>query len=70
MVRRAYAWEHIIAVYMLVLEQGADDVEEDLMEAYDGVLVRLDDDMLERTIDVEARFPHCAVVERGPTASR
>jgi glycerophosphoryl diester phosphodiesterase len=59
----AYAPEHTIAAYRLALEQGADYVEQDLTLTRDGVLVCLHDDTLERTTDVEARFPDRAVVE-------
>ena len=62
----AYAPEHTIAAYTLALEQGADYVEQDLTLTSDGVLVCLHDDTLERTTDVEARFPDRAVVEHGP----
>jgi len=61
-----YAPEHTIAAYTLALEQGADYVEQDLTITSDGVLVCLHDDTLERTTDVEARFPDRAVVENGP----
>ena len=61
-----YAPEHTIASYTLALEQGADYVEQDLTLTSDGVLVCLHDDTLERTTDVEARFPDRAVVETGP----
>jgi glycerophosphoryl diester phosphodiesterase len=61
----AYAPEHTIAAYTLALEQGADYVEQDLTLTSDGVLVCLHDDTLERTTDVEARFPDRAVVESG-----
>jgi glycerophosphoryl diester phosphodiesterase len=61
----AYAPEHTLASYRLALEQGADYVEQDLTLTRDGVLVCLHDDTLERTTDVEARFPDRAVVERG-----
>ncbi len=63
----AYAPEHTLASYRLALEQGADYVEQDLTLTKDGVLVCLHDDTLERTTDVEARFPDRAVVEPGPT---
>jgi glycerophosphoryl diester phosphodiesterase len=62
----AYAPEHTVASYRLALEQGADYVEQDLTLTKDGVLVCLHDDTLERTTDVEARFPDRAVVEPGP----
>ena len=58
-----YAPEHTIAAYTLALEQGADYVEQDLTLTSDGVLVCLHDDTLERTTDVEARFPDRAVTE-------
>ena len=61
-----YAPEHTIAAYTLAMEQGADYVEQDLTLTRDGVLVCLHDDTLERTTDVEARFPDRAVVENGP----
>ena len=61
-----YAPEHTIAAYTLALEQGADYVEQDLTLTRDGVLVCLHDDTLERTTDVETRFPDRAVVESGP----
>ena len=60
-----YAPEHTIAAYTLALEQGADYVEQDLTITSDGVLVCLHDDTLERTTDVETRFPDRAVVENG-----
>jgi glycerophosphoryl diester phosphodiesterase len=61
----AYAPEHTLAAYRLALDQGADYVEQDLTLSRDGVLVCLHDDTLERTTDVETRFPDRAVVERG-----
>jgi glycerophosphoryl diester phosphodiesterase len=61
-----YAPEHTIAAYTLALEQGADYVEQDLTLTRDGVLVCLHDDTLERTTDVETRFPDRAVIEPGP----
>jgi len=60
-----YAPEHTIAAYTLAMEQGADYVEQDLTLTRDGVLVCLHDDTLERTTDVETRFPDRAVVETG-----
>jgi glycerophosphoryl diester phosphodiesterase len=53
----AYAPEHTLAAYRLALEQGADFVEQDLAVTRDGVLVCLHDPSLERTTDVEERFP-------------
>jgi len=53
----AYAPEHTLAAYRLALEQGADFVEQDLAVTKDGVLICLHDPSLERTTDVEARFP-------------
>ena len=61
----AYAPEHTLAAYRLAMAQGADYVEQDLTLTKDGVLVCLHDDTLERTTDVEARFPDRAVTERG-----
>jgi glycerophosphoryl diester phosphodiesterase len=60
----AYAPEHTLEAYTLALEQGADFVEQDLTLTKDGVLICLHDDTLERTTDVEARFPDRAVEER------
>ena len=60
-----YAPEHTVAAYTLAMEQGADYVEQDLTLTSDGVLVCLHDDTLERTTDVEVRFPDRAVVENG-----
>ena len=53
----AYAPEHTLAAYRLALEQGADFVEQDLAVTRDGILICLHDPSLERTTDVEARFP-------------
>jgi glycerophosphoryl diester phosphodiesterase len=53
----AYAPEHTLAAYRLALAQGADFVEQDLAVTRDGVLICLHDPSLERTTDVEARFP-------------
>lgn len=53
----AYAPEHTLDAYTLALEQGADFVEQDLALTKDGVLVCLHDETLERTTDVEERFP-------------
>jgi glycerophosphoryl diester phosphodiesterase len=53
----AYAPEHTLAAYRLALEQGADFVEQDLAVTKDGVLICLHDASLERTTDVEQRFP-------------
>ena len=60
----AYAPEHTLAAYRLALEQGADFVEQDLAVTRDGVLICLHDPTLERTTDVEQRFP-----DRGPPRS-
>jgi glycerophosphoryl diester phosphodiesterase len=54
----AYAPEHTLAAYRLALEQGADFVEQDLAVTKDGVLICLHDPSLERTTDVEERFPN------------
>ena len=53
----AYAPEHTLAAYDLAIAQGADYVEQDLAVTKDGVLVCLHDASLERTTDVEERFP-------------
>jgi glycerophosphoryl diester phosphodiesterase len=60
-----YAPEHTLAAYRLAIEQGADYVEQDLTLTRDGVLICLHDDTLERTTDVEDRFPDRAVTETG-----
>jgi len=54
----AYAPEHTLPAYQLALEQGADFVEPDLQITRDGVLVCLHDLTLERTTDVEEKFPN------------
>ena len=53
----AYAPEHTLAAYRLAIEQGADFVEQDLAVTKDGVLICLHDPSLERTTDVETKFP-------------
>ena len=53
----AYAPEHTIASYELGIEQGADYIEPDLHITADGVLIAFHDLTLERTTDVEERFP-------------
>lgn len=53
----AYAPEHTLVAYRMALEQGADYVEQDLAVTKDGVLICLHDPTLERTTDVELRFP-------------
>lgn len=53
----AYAPEHTLAAYRLAIEQGADYVEQDLAVTRDNVLICLHDPSLERTTDVEERFP-------------
>lgn len=53
----AYAPEHTLAAYELAIAQGADFVEQDLAVTRDGVLICLHDASLERTTDVEQRFP-------------
>ncbi|WP_396623807.1 glycerophosphodiester phosphodiesterase family protein [Luteitalea sp.] len=60
----AYAPEHTLEAYRLALEQGADYVEQDLGLTKDGVLVCLHDLSLERTTDVETRFPDRVTVEQ------
>lgn len=53
----AYAPEHTLEAYELAIAQGADFVEQDLAVTKDGVLICLHDASLERTTDVEQRFP-------------
>jgi glycerophosphoryl diester phosphodiesterase len=57
----AYAPEHTLPAYRLAVEQGADFVEQDLAVTKDGVLICLHDASLERTTDVEQRFPDRAI---------
>jgi glycerophosphoryl diester phosphodiesterase len=54
----AYAPEHTLAAYELAIDQGADFIEPDLQITRDGVLVALHDFTLERTTDVQVRFPN------------
>lgn len=67
-----YAPEHTLAAYRLALAQGAEYVEQDLVITKDGVLVCLHDPTLERTTDVEERFPDRAtsVTVDGRTTQR
>ena len=58
----AYAPEHTLAAYKVALEQGADYVEQDLAVTKDGVLICLHDPTLERTTDVEQRYPDRATM--------
>jgi len=60
-----YAPEHTVPAYKLAMEQRVDFVEPDLAVSKDNVLVCLHDDTLERTTDVETRFPDRAVAETG-----
>jgi len=53
----SYAPEHTAAAYTLAVSQGADYVEQDLAVTKDGALICLHDESLERTTDVETRFP-------------
>jgi glycerophosphoryl diester phosphodiesterase len=57
----AYAPEHTLAAYKLAIEMGADYVEQDLAVTKDGVLICLHDASLERTTDVEQKFPDRSV---------
>lgn len=59
----AYAPEHTAAAYQLAIAQGADYVEQDLAVTRDGRLICLHDESLERTTDVESRFPDRATVD-------
>jgi glycerophosphoryl diester phosphodiesterase len=62
----AYAPEHTRAAYLLAIQQGADFVEQDLVLTKDGQLVCLHDVTLERTTNVEDRFPDRFVEQQGP----
>jgi len=62
----AYAPEHSIEAYKLAIAQGADFVEQDLAVTRDGVLVSIHDVSLERTTDVEERYPDRFVEEASP----
>jgi glycerophosphoryl diester phosphodiesterase len=66
----AYAPEHTLAAYRLALEQGADFVEQDLAVTKDGALVCLHDATLERTTDVESRFPDRSTTDPATGARR
>jgi glycerophosphoryl diester phosphodiesterase len=66
----AYAPEHTLAAYRLAMEQGADFVEQDLALTKDGVLVCLHDPTLERTTDVEERFPDRSTSYTGGGVTR
>jgi glycerophosphoryl diester phosphodiesterase len=59
----AYAPEHTLAAYRLAIAQGADFVEQDLAVTRDGVLICLHDESLERTTNVEERFPGRATLD-------
>lgn len=59
----AYAPEHTAAAYQLAIAQGADYVEQDLAVTRDGRLICLHDESLERTTDVESRFPDRATAD-------
>lgn len=59
----SYAPEHTAAAYRLAITQGADYVEQDLAVTRDGALICLHDESLERTTDVEARFPDRATTD-------
>ena len=66
----AYAPEHTPAAYRLALEQGADFVEQDLSVTKDGVLVCVHDLSLERTTDIESRFPDRFVEDPSGSAAK
>lgn len=53
----AYAPENTVPAFTLAAEQGATFVEFDLQLTKDGQLVALHDNSLERTTDVEEKFP-------------
>ena len=52
-----YAPEHTLEAYRLAIEQGSHYVEQDLQMSKEGVLVCLHDLSLERTTNVQERFP-------------
>ncbi len=52
-----YAPEHTLEAYRLAIQQGAHYVEQDLQMTKEGVLVCLHDLSLERTTNVQERFP-------------
>lgn len=62
----AYRPEHTLEAYQLALDQGAEYIEQDLGLTKDGVLVCLHDLSLERTTDVEERFPDRATTVTLP----
>ena len=62
----SYVPEHTLEAYRLAIEQGADYVEQDLGLTKDNVLVCLHDPTLERTTDVETKFPNRATEEKTP----
>jgi glycerophosphoryl diester phosphodiesterase len=66
----AYVPEHTIEAYTLAVTQGADYVEQDLGLTRDNVLVCLHDPTLERTTDVETKFPDRATEETGKDGVR
>ncbi len=53
----AYAPEHTAEAYELAIRQGADYIEPDLQMTRDGAFICLHDPTLDRTTDVETRFP-------------
>ncbi|MGH3095968.1 MAG: glycerophosphodiester phosphodiesterase [Streptosporangiales bacterium] len=53
----AQAPENTVAAFKLAIAQRADFIETDVQEAKDGALVLIHDSTLERTTDVEKRFP-------------
>lgn len=53
----AYAFEHTEAAYRLAIRQGADVIEPDVVLTRDNVLLCSHDLTLERTTDVEKKFP-------------
>lgn len=60
----AYAPEHTRLAYNLAITQGADFIEPDLTATRDDELIVLHDETLERTTDVETKFPDRARMER------
>ena len=66
----AYAPEHTKAAYELAVAQKADYVEQDLAITRDGAIICLHDVSLERTTDVETRFPDRASVDAATGVKR
>jgi glycerophosphoryl diester phosphodiesterase len=66
----AYAPEHTKAAYELAVAQKADYVEQDLAITRDGAIICLHDVSLERTTDVETRFPDRSSIDAATGVKR